>query len=91
LPNLGLNWLPFTPILPRFRAAGAVDFIFGVIARVTVIPLRAAGGGSVMKLNYGAIAAQMDDLKQCAREALREGRDIVADWGVVKGLSHLSP
>ncbi len=45
--------------------SGASDCYLGVIARVTVI--------LTVILNYGAIAAQMDDLKQCAREALREG------------------
>ena len=47
--------------------------VLNSMAKSQQIRFALAGGGAVMTLNYGAIAVQMDDLKQCARGALRDG------------------
>jgi len=47
--------------------------VLNSMAKSRQIRFALAGGGSAMTLTYGAIGAQMDELKQCAREALREG------------------
>lgn len=68
--------LRYTPITARGMANGYImtlkgDGILGSMAKSQQIRFALAGGGSVMTLNYGAIATQMDDLKQCARGVLR--------------------
>jgi len=68
--------LSHTPITARGMANGYImtlkgDGILRSMAKSQQIRFALAGGGSVMTLNYGAIAAQMDDLKQCARGVLR--------------------
>ena len=49
------------------------DAILGSMAKSGQMRFALAGGGSVMTVNYGAIAAQLGDLKRCARQTL-EGR-----------------
>jgi len=70
--------LRHTPITARGMAHGYImtlrgEGVLNSMAKSRQIRFALAGGGSVMTLNHGAIGAQMDDLKQCAREALREG------------------
>jgi len=70
--------LRHTPITARGMTHGYImtlrgEGVLNSMAKSKQIRFALAGGGSVMTLNYGAIGAQLDDLKQCAREALREG------------------
>lgn len=67
--------LRHTPITARGMANGYImtlkgEGVLNSMAKSQQIRFPLAGGGSVMTLNYGAIAAQMDDLKQCARGVL---------------------
>jgi hypothetical protein len=70
--------LRHTPITARGMAHGYImtlrgEGVLNSMAKSRQIRFALAGGGSVMTLTYGAIGAQMDDLKQCARDALRGG------------------
>ncbi|MDH7975278.1 hypothetical protein QH494_24090 [Sphingomonas sp. AR_OL41] len=66
----------YTPISARGTANGYTmtlkgDRILDSMAKSQQIRFALADGGSVMTLNYGPIAAQLDDLRQCAQGVLR--------------------
>jgi len=68
--------LRHVPITARGMTGGYImtlkgDAILGSMAKGTQIRFALADGRPVMTVNYGTIAAQLGDLKQCAREVLQ--------------------